>query len=323
MRTGPRNLLTDVAGIEVGNAASRRVRSGVTVVTTGRGMVAACDVRGGAPGTRETDALRPGNLVDRVHAVVLTGGSVFGLGAADAVATELSASGSGLRVMRGTPAVPIVPAAVIYDLGNGGDKNWGRRPPYARLGIKALRNAAKEFALGAVGAGTGATAGAYPGGLGSASVQTGGVTVAALVVANPVGSPYMPDGRTFWAWPLEIGDEFGGHRPDPKQINGVMEPVPGDAKIGAVSLSNTMIGVVATDAVLTQAECDRMARAAHDGFARAVRPSHTLLDGDTLFALTSGRQSLQGARERQLAALGSAAADCVARAVARGVHFAS
>ena len=210
---GARNLLTDVAGLRVGNADSARLRSGTTVVVADRGAAAGCDVRGGAPGTRETDCLRPGNLVGRLHAVVLSGGSVFGLGAADAVAAGLSAAGTGLRLDRGTPAIPIVSAAVIYDLANGGEKDWGAEPPYARLGAAALEATSKEFPLGAIGAGRGATAGNCDGGLGSASLVFDGITVAALVVANPVGSPFMADGRTFWAWPLEIGGEFGGCRP--------------------------------------------------------------------------------------------------------------
>ena len=318
---GPRNLITDVAGIKVGHASSARAKSGVTVVLAGRGMTAACDVRGGAPGTRETDSLRPGNLVGRAHAVVLSGGSVFGLAAADSVVAELSTQGRGLRLARGTLAVPIVPAAVIYDLANGGNKNWGKSPPYSRLGKLALNEASRDFALGAVGAGTGALAGAWPGGLGSASICVDGMSVAAIVVANPVGTPYMPDGRTFWAWPLELDGEFGGIRPDPDSLETSRNPMPADTKLAgrAAVGTNTMIGVVATDAELSTAECERMARASQDGFTRAVRPSHTLMDGDTIFALAAGRMPLGRNRDFKLANIGSAAADCVARAASRGI----
>ena len=327
MRPGPRNLLTDVAGLRVGHARCPVVRSGTTVIVAERGASAGCDVRGGAPGTRETDCLRPGNLVGRLHAVVLSGGSVFGLGAADSVAARLSRQGTGLRLDRGTPAIPIVAGAVIYDLANGGDKDWGDTPPYAGFGAAALAAAAAEFPLGAVGAGTGATAGRVAGGVGSASLRMDGVTVAALVVANPVGSPFLPDGRTFWAWPLEIDGEFGGRRPDAASLPAAVDPVPGDSKLAASPATrpspNTVIGVVATDAGLDNAECERLARAAQDGIARAVRPSHTLLDGDTLFVLSTRRRRPEGSRERWLAGLGSAAADCVARALARGVWAAS
>lgn len=322
-RTGRRNLITDVAGILVGNAQSRNARSGVTVVLAeaADGAVAGCDVGGGAPGTRETDVLRPGNLVGRAHAVVLGGGSVFGLAAADAVAAELSSAGRGLRLGEGTPAVPIVPAAVIYDLANGGRKNWGVRPPYRGLGAKALRAAGRDFGLGPAGAGLGATTGAGRGGLGSASLLFDGVTVGAVVAVNPVGSPYMADGETPWAWPLEVGDEFGGARPDGRSLPASVEPVPADTKLAAMACpgSSTMVAVVATDLAMDTAECSRAARAAQDGFARAVRPSHTLLDGDVVFVLSTGRVKAKGDRMRNLAALGSAAADCLARAVARGV----
>lgn len=326
MRTGPANLITDVAGIAVGNAISVRVRTGVTVLTAGRrGMVAACDVRGGAPGTRETDCLRPGNLVGRAHAVVLSGGSVYGLAAASTVTIALARRDIGVRLTRNVPTVPIVPSAVIFDLANGGDKQWDIEPPYSRLGAEALAAAGRKFGIGAEGAGLGATTGVGPGGLGSASFRFDGVTVGAIVVANPVGSPYLPDSRAFWAWPLEIDGEFGGVRPDVTAIAPAVDPMGADTKLAARARPslNTMIGVVATDSDLDCAECERLARAAQDGFTRAVRPSHTLMDGDTIFALASGKKPLGRARAAQLARIGSAAADCVARAVARGIHVAT
>ncbi len=321
---GSRNLITDVEGVLVGSAESKKARSGVTVVLVedGEGAVAGCDVGGGAPGTRETDVLRPGNLVGRAHAVVLSGGSVFGLAAADAVAAELSALGRGLRLHRESPAVPIVPAAVIYDLANGGDKGWGNRPPFGGLGKKALQAAGKEFGLGAAGAGMGATTGAGRGGLGSASLRYGRITVGAVVAVNAVGTPYMADGATPWAWPLEIDGEFGGRRPNAETMAASVEPMPADTKIagGIRPGTSTMVAVVATDLELDAAECTRVARAAHDGYARAVRPSHTLMDGDTVFVVSTGRVKAGRDRAVELAEMGSAAADCLARAVARGVY---
>lgn len=326
-KPGSRNLISDVKGVLVGSSGSKRVRSGVTVVLVKdcEGAVAGCDVGGGAPGTRETDALRPGNLVGRAHAVVLSGGSVFGLAAADAVTAELSASKVGLRLHEESPAVPIVPSAVIYDLANGGDKDWENRPPYGALGKKALKAAGESFTLGAAGAGLGATTGAGRGGLGSASLQFGRFTVGALVAVNAVGSPYMADGVTPWAWPLEINGEFGGRKPDVEKLPTVAEPLPPDSKIAGAVLPNasTMVAVVATDMALDTPECTRVARAAHDGFARAVRPSHTLMDGDTVFVLSTGRVKAGCERNADLARLESAAADCLSRAVVRGVYEAS
>ncbi len=213
-RPGPRNLITDVAGLRVGHATDEQVRSGVTAVVCGAAWSAGVDVRGGGPGGRETDALSPENLVGRAHAVVLAGGSVFGLAAADGVAAALSARGVGLQLRRGSPHIPIVPSAVLHDLGNGGDKHWGLAPPYRDLGLRALDAAAADFALGSVGAGRGAMAGLIKGGIGSTSLDLGeGLIVGALVALNSVGSALMPDGKTFWAWAFEIDREFGGSGP--------------------------------------------------------------------------------------------------------------
>ena len=210
-RPGPRNLISDIAGLTVGSATDETVKSGVTVLRCAKSFVAAVDVRGGGPATRETDVLDPANLVGHVDAIVFSGGSVFGLAAADGVTQFLSAANIGLRPAPDTPAVPIAPAAALYDLANGGDKNWKDGAPYASLGAKACENAGEDFALGSVGAGRGAMAGAAKGGLGSASLTlSDGTLVAALVAANPVGSPYLPDGETFYAWPWELDKEFGG-----------------------------------------------------------------------------------------------------------------
>ncbi|HEY1130285.1 MAG TPA: P1 family peptidase [Roseateles sp.] len=325
-RPGPLNLITDVPGLTVGHVTDEVVRSGATVLRTDGFWAAAVDVRGGGPGTRETEALAPENLVGKAHAIALAGGSVFGLAVADGVVAALSLEGQGLRLKPGSPAIPVVPAAVLHDLGNGGDKAWGLEPPYRRWGLEAVATAAREFALGAVGAGRGAMAGHLPGGIGSASLDLGdGLVVGALVAANPIGSVYMPDGQTFWAWPFEIAGEFGGCRPAAQ--GPVVDPMPDASRLASLgraqSGANTTLAVVACNADLTTAECKRLAMMAQDGIARAVRPAHTPFDGDTVFALASGAHHLGDARAVQLGRLGSAAADCLARAIARAVHTAA
>jgi L-aminopeptidase/D-esterase-like protein len=327
-RPGPRNLVTDVPGLSVGHATDDRVRSGVTVLSCAADWPAGVDVRGGGPGTRETDALSPENLVGRAHAVVLAGGSVFGLAAADGVTAALSARGVGLHLKPGSPAIPIVPAAVLHDLGNGGDKTWGLDPPYRSLGIRALAAAGPDFSLGSVGAGRGAMAGLAKGGIGSASIDLGlGLVVGALVALNSIGSALMPDGRTYWAWAFELDDEFGGGKPPSAGMN-ISDPAPDESRLQALGRSqpgvNTTLGVVACSADLTTVECKRVAMMAQDGIARAVRPAHTPFDGDTLFALASGAVALDRDQQRasQIGRIGSAAADCMARAIARAVHYA-
>lgn len=322
---GPRNALTDIPGLTVGHATDPRVDTGVTVIRTDSVWTASVDIRGGGPGGRETAALEPENMVGQLHALVFAGGSVFGLGAADAVAAALSVEGVGLHLKAGAPAIPIVPAAVLHDLANGGDKHWGLEPPYRRLGFEALGNSASDFALGAVGAGRGAMAGVLQGGLGSASLDLGdGLMVAALVVANPIGSVYMPDGETFWAWPWEIAGEFGGARPQGDQD--CSDPIPELSRLDSMGRlqagANTTLVVVASTARLNTAECKRVAIMAQDGIARAVRPAHLPFDGDTVFALASGAVELGSGAQRQvrIGSIGSAAADCVARAIARGVY---
>lgn len=319
---GPRNLLTDVDGIAVGNAGSAPVRSGVTVVLPDRPAVAAVDVRGGAPGTRETDALDPTALVDRIDAVVVAGGSAFGLDAAQGVMSWLAGRGRGFPVGAGPLRVPIVPSAILFDLLNGGDKGWGERPPYFDLGRDACEAAGPDFALGNAGAGLGAKAGPLKGGLGSASaLLPDGLQVAALAAVNPGGSVVIPGTGTFWAWTLEQGGELGGQRPPARPIglgDGLHRPV-----LAPRAGENTTIGVVATNARLDRVEARRLAIMAQDGLARAIRPVHTPFDGDTVFALATGRAELPAdiaaGRAEALMRLGAAAADCMARAVARGV----
>ena len=323
MRPGPRNLITDVDGIRVGNAQDARVRTGVTVILPDAPAVAAVDVRGGAPGTRETDALDPSCLVDRVDAVVLSGGSAFGLESASAAATWLAARGRGYAV--GPVRVPIVPAAILFDLLNGGEKAWGERPPFPHLARSACETASLDFPLGNVGAGFGAKAGTIKGGLGSASLVTSdGFQIGALIAANPFGSVVMPGQPTLWAWALELEEEMGGQPPP----GGPVPPDPGLPDPGlpngppAQAAANTTIGVVAVNADLTKAEALRLATMAHDGLARAVRPAHTPFDGDTLYVLATGTRPLPEPRPFHLARLGSHAADVTARAIGRGIFHA-
>ena len=317
-RPGLRNLITDVPGLAVGQAEDAAARTGVTVILPTARAVCACDVRGGAPGTRETDALAVDTLVEAVDAVALAGGSVYGLAAADGAAAWLGARGRGfvLRDDLAIPPSPVVPAAILFDLANGGDKAWGEAPPYNALGRQAVAAAGEVFALGTAGAGYGAMAGALKGGLGSASVVAeDGVVVGALAAVNCWGSVVAPGGRTFWAAPYEIGDEFGG-----LGAAGLIAPPDawGLAKSPAES-RNTTIACVATDAALTPAEARRVAVMAQDGLARAIRPVHAPFDGDVVFALSTGRRAMAEPRAYALARLGALAADCLARAVARGV----
>jgi len=324
---GARNLITDVAGVTVGNATDEGAQTGVSVLRCAEQFVAAVDARGGAPGTRETNVLQSENLVGRADAIVLAGGSVFGLAAADGVACALSAANIGLRMADSGPAIPIVPAAVLHDLGNEGDKAWGENPPYRELGAQALAAAAVDFQLGAVGAGRGAMAGAVIGGLGSASVVLdNGVQVGALVGANPAGSVLMPDGDAFYAWPWEHGKEFGGRKPPVDRD--IASPFAAYSRFAArpKAGANTIIAVVATSADLGGPEAKRIAIMAHDGIARAVRPAHTPFDGDVIFAVATAKQKLPASgdfmRPLAIAEIGGAAGDCVARAIARAVYCA-
>jgi L-aminopeptidase/D-esterase-like protein len=289
--------------------------------------VCACDVRGGGPGTRETDALAPENLVDAVDAVVLSGGSVYGLAAADGVVAWLGSRGRGygMVVTDGVPRSPVVPGAILYDLANGGDKAWGLEPPYRRLGLAAVEAAGPHFALGTAGAGYGAMAGALKGGTGSASfVTSDGITVGALACVNSFGSVVAPGGRAFWAAPYEIDGEFGGVGWDGLATSpedwGLSKGPPNPSQ---TQRQNTTIACVATDAVLTPAQAKRVAIMAQDGLGRAIRPAHAPFDGDVVFALSTGRIPLAEPAPRAIARIGALAADVLARAIARGVHAAA
>ena len=328
LRPGSRNLITDVPGLLVGHATDEAVRTGVTALVCASDWAAGVDVRGGGPGVRETETLAPENLVGRAHAIVLSGGSVFGLAAADGATSVLSSRNIGLRFKQDSPAIPIIPSAVLHDLGNGGDKRWGATPPYRHLGIRALESAAAQFALGSIGAGRGAMAGLVKGGVGSASLDLGdGIIVGALVAVNSVGSALMPDGKTYWAWAFEIDREFGGSVPPGTGMD-LSDPAPEESRLKALGRwqpgVNTTLGVVACNTDLSTAECKRVAMMAHDGIARAIRPAHTPFDGDTVFSLASGAVVLgrDSSRAAHAARIGSAAADCLSRAIARAVHHA-
>jgi L-aminopeptidase/D-esterase-like protein len=314
MPPGPRNAITDVPGLWVGNAEDNRAWSGVTVVLPEQPAVASVDARGGGTGSRDIELLRPEGTIEQVHAIVLSGGSAFGLDAAGGTMSWLAERGRGFSIA--STVVPIVPQAILFDLANGGDKDWGPEPPYWSLGHQAIDGAGKDFRLGNAGAGLGAKAGALKGGLGTASmvIEELDITVGALAAVNCVGDTLLPDTGCFFAWDMEIAGEFGGRRPtDGFDTGAVRLP----KQIGAGG--NTTIAVVACDAVLSKTQARRLAIMAQDGLARAIRPAHTPLDGDTVFTLAIGHKTLKDP-VRDLALLGGHAANCLARAIARGVY---
>jgi L-aminopeptidase/D-esterase-like protein len=312
----PRNLITDVSGLRVGQASDAKLGSGVTTVVFDAPVVASADVRGGGPGTRETALLDPAQTVEGIDAIVLSGGSAFGLDSASGVQAWLREQGRGFRIR--DAVVPIVPGAIMFDLLNGGDKDWGRYPPYRELGYEAAQGASSDFMLGSAGAGLGATTATLKGGVGSASATTrDGITIGAIVVVNAVGTATIGDGPHFWAAPFEQNKEFGG-RGWPAQISS------SDLVIRAKGgpQENTTIAVIATDAKLNKAQCNRLAVMAQDGLARAIYPVHTPLDGDVVFGAATGAKTLADPLYG-LAELGMVAANVMARAVARGVYEAT
>jgi L-aminopeptidase/D-esterase-like protein len=313
--------LTDVPGLEVGHAHDLQALTGCTVVICRRGAVAGVDVRGGAPGTRETDLLDPVNLVQRVHAVLLAGGSAFGLDAASGVVRYLAERRIGFKTA--AAIVPIVPAAIIFDL------NLGSRDvrPDAAMGYEACRAAStSRVAEGNVGAGAGASVGKLFGtalgmksGLGTASIKVGSMTVGALVVVNSVGDVVDPGTgeliaglRSGRIGPLRVGG--AGYLAD---TLAVMKTLPGRTALGIAQHANTAIGVVATNVQLDKAGVTKVAQMAQDGFARSLRPAHTMLDGDAIFALSTGR--VRG----NISSVGAFAAEVVAQAVLRAVRHAA
>ena len=307
---GPRNLITDVPGLTVGQASDGVLKSGVSVVVGDAPMVTGVHVMGGAPGTRETDLLRPDATVEAVDALVLSGGSAFGLSSASGVVNAMAGDGRGFDVLG--HKVPIVPSAIIFDLANGGDKAWAE-DPYPALGRQAYAVRGLDVALGTAGAGCGALVSGLKGGIGSASVVLGsGVTVGALVAVNAVGEVTVGDSPHFWAAPWEIGDEFGA--------KGVATgPLP-PSRLKTYEAANTVIAIVATDAVLTKSQATRMATTAHDGIARAVVPSHLPMDGDLVFACSTGQRP---AGDDDWMWFGHMAATCLSRAVARAIYTAT
>lgn len=308
MKPGKTNLITDVAGLSVGQAQDAALKSGVTVLVGDAPMVAGVHVMGGAPGTRETDLLAPDKTVQAVDALVQSGGSAFGLAAGDGVQAALRADGRGFKVHG--HHVPIVPGAILFDLANGGDKAWDDNP-YPALGRAAYAARGSDVSLGSVGAGTGARVADVKGGTGSAScLLPSGAVVGALVAVNALGQVTVGDSAQFWAAPFEQGDEFGGLGPATASAGPVQTK-----RDGA-----TTIAIVATDLVLTKPEATRMAVAAHDGMARAIVPAHTPLDGDLVFSAATGNRAPE---DDDLFLLGHAAATCLARAIARGVYHAS
>ena len=310
-----RNLLTDVPGLKVGNAADATLASGVTVVVFDEPAVASADVRGGAPGTRDTDLLQPDETVERIDAVVLSGGSAFGLDAPGGVQAWLREQGRGFPA--GPVVVPIVPGAIVFDLLNGGNKDWGRFPPYREFGYAAAASAAHAFTLGNTGAGLGATTVNLKGGLGSASATTrGGATIGAIVIVNATGSVTVGDGPHFWAAPFEQNGEFGG-----RGLPSMMPPDALNIRLKGGPRENTTIALVATDATLTKAQAKRLATVAHDGLARAIYPVHTPLDGDIVFAASTGKRAAPDLAA--FAELGALAANVLSRAIARAVYEAS
>jgi D-aminopeptidase len=315
---GPRNLITDVTGLRVGNAEDHRIKTGVTVLVGDKPFVASVDAMGGAPGARETELLAPDKLVQEIDAIVLAGGSAFGLEAASGVADSMRRQGRGFRVE--TAVVPIVPAAIIFDLLSGGDKDWATNP-YPALGVQALAAADSDFAIGTAGAGVGAMTATLKGGLGSASLVVRGFTIGALVVANPTGSVTVGDSAHFWAAPFEIDNEFGGRGP---YKGAVPFEQSARSKRDWVDnpIANTTIAIVATDAALSKAQCKRLAVAAQDGIARGASPSHTQVDGDMVFALSTGAKPLDN-HVLDILQIGHAAAVCLSRAMARAVYSAT
>lgn len=311
-----RNLITDVPGVRVGHATDLKIGSGVTAIVFDEAAIAAVDLRGGGPGTREVSVLDPAATVQAVDAIALSGGSAFGLESAAGVMAYLAEQGRGYEV-RGA-RVPLVPGAILFDLLNGGDKNWGRYPPYRELGYAAASCAAQDFALGSIGAGTGALTQNLKGGIGSASaISPTGHVIGAIAVVNAAGRATMGDGPHFWSAPFEVADEFGGlgfpARPSEETLALHLKGGP---------LQNTTLAVIATDAELTKTQAARLGMIASAGLARAIWPIYTPLDGDVVFTAATGRRPM-GDTRYDLTALGATAAACLARAVARGVYEAA
>lgn len=316
MKPGLLNLITDVPGLRVGNAQDDHIKTGTTVMTADRPFTTSVHIMGGAPGARETDLLAPDKLVPAVDALFLSGGSAFGLDAGSGVMDGLRAAGRGFPI--GSQKVPVVPGAILFDLINGGDKDWIDNP-YRALGRQAYETAETDFTLGSIGAGVGALSMMQKGGLGSASaILPDGSIVGALVAVNPIGGVTTPGTQHFWAAPFEVGDEFGDFGVSKATDLGDLVLSPRSAAIHA----NTTIAIVATNAPLTKTQCQRVSVAAHDGMARAIVPSHTPFDGDLVFAASTGDPT-KAVDDNVLLGIGHTAAICLARAIARGIYHAT
>jgi L-aminopeptidase/D-esterase-like protein len=310
-----RNLITDVAGLRIGHATDMALGSGVTAIVFDTPATASVSVRGGAPAGRDMALLELDTSVTQVDAIVLSGGSAFGLDAGAGAQAALREMGRGL--IFGGVRLPLAPTAILFDLANGGNKDWGRWSPYRELAFDAVMAADEDCALGSVGAGTGATTATLKGGLGSASAVTAhGHRVGAVVAVNAVGTATIGDGPHFWAAPFETDDEFGG----------LGWPSGFDLRLhskhGPPSATATTIGLVATDATLTQAQAKRLAIMADDGLARAIHPAHAPMDGDTVFAASTGLRPIADP-VRELTELGHVAGMVMARAIARAVFHAT
>ena len=318
MTPGPKNLITDVPGIMVGNASDHTMKTGTTVLSADAPFTASVSVMGGAPGTRETDLLAPDKSVAQVDALVLSGGSAYGLDACSGISDRLRRQGRGFKVF--DAVIPLVPGAIIFDLLSGGQKDW-KDNPYRALGQAAFDALGTDFDLGSHGAGTGAMTATMKGGLGSASLQMpDGAMVGALVAANPMGAVTTPGNRHFWAAPFEIDGEFGRLGPD--MTTGLGVDFQSDKLTQMIERANTTIAIVATDAGLSKAQCQRVAMMAHDGIGRACVPAHSPADGDLVFAVSTDGRPMQ-APDRDLTMIGHAAAVCLSRAIARGVYHAT
>ena len=315
MKVGPNNLITDVEGFLVGNAEDHTLKSGVSVLAGEEPFVSSAHIMGGAPGTRDTDLLEPDKLVDKIDALVLSGGSAFGLDSASGVVEGLLSEGRGFLV--GPVKVPLVPTAILFDLLNGANNDWIQNP-YPALGRLAYDAKAKNFELGTVGAGTGALTACHKGGLGSASLITeNGFTIGALVAVNAIGAVTYPGGNALIAAPFEMEHEFGNA---PLNREKGLCRTPDSRKLEALNpKGNTTIAIVATDAILSKADAKRLAIAAHDGFARAILPAHTPFDGDIVFAASSGRLAMND-HPGDLKEICHAAALTLTRAIGRAVY---
>ncbi len=320
MKPGPTNSITDIEGLSVGNAQDIDLKSGVTALICDKPCIASVAVHGGAPGTRDTELLSPKNTVETINGITLSGGSAFGLDAASGVQAWMRENNRGFEV--GPVRVPIVPGAIIFDLINGGNKKWGRFPPYRDLGYEAAQNAKGDFDIGTAGAGTGALVAGLKGGLGTASLKLdNGITIGALFVVNALGTPLMGNTKHFHAALFEKDNEFGGHGL-PTKVPFDVDTVKFKFRDMASDLSNTTIGIIATDAVVTKAEAERLAIAAHDGIARAIYPAHTPYDGDLIFSIASGGSGIKPKGDDWTEMSGHVA-NVTSRAIARGVYEAS